>query len=50
MKIHESVFIRDLVIEKKRINYNSNVIPIKTSSSIEMTDLKYFEEVGELIY
>lgn len=44
MKIDQSAFIRDLVFEKKLINCNANVIPIKAGSLIEMGDPKDYEE------
>ena len=59
MKIHQSTFIQDLVIEKWLTNCNANVIPMKASSSIEMSDPEDYEKadlhtyqrlVGKLIY
>lgn len=59
MKIHQSVFIRDLIIEKKLTNYNANVIPMKTGLSIKMSDPKdhkkpnlytYQRLIGKLMY
>lgn len=37
MMIHQSVLIRDFVIEERLINCNANVIFIKADSSIEVT-------------
>lgn len=37
--INQSAFIRNLVIKKGLIEYNTNVIPIKTGSIIEITKL-----------
>lgn len=37
MKIDQSTFIKNFIIERERINYNANVIPIKTRSAIKMT-------------
>ena len=59
MKIHQSAFIRDLVIEERLTDCNANVIPMKAGSSIEMTDLEDYEKtdlrtyqrlVGKLMY
>ena len=45
MKIHQSVFIQDLVIKEGLTNCNANVIPMKAGSSIEMSDPEDYEEV-----
>lgn len=37
MKIDQSTFIKNFIIERERINCNANVIPIKTRSAIKMT-------------
>ena len=37
MKIDQSAFIKDLVIEEGFIDYNTNVIPIKAGSAIKMS-------------
>ena len=59
MKIYQSAFIRDLVIEERLTDYNANVIPIKAGSSIKMSDPEDYEEadlhtyqrfVGKLMY
>lgn len=59
MKIHQSAFIRDLVIEEGLTDCNANVIPMKAGSSIEMSDPEDYEEanlhtyqrlVGKLMY
>lgn len=59
MKIHQSAFIQDLVIEKRLTNCNANVIPMKAGSSIEILDLEDYEKanfhtyqklVGKLMY
>lgn len=44
IKIDQSAFIKNLVIEKRLIKYNSNIIPIKTGSTIEITDPENYEE------
>ncbi len=44
MKINQSAFIRDLVIEKGLTDCNANVIPMKAESAIEMSDLENYEE------
>lgn len=59
MKIYQSVFLKDLVIEEELTNYNTNIIPMKTSLSIKMTDAKDYKKadlhiyqrfIGKLIY
>lgn len=59
MKINQSAFIQDLVIEKRPAKYNANIILIKASSAIEMlepenykkTDLCMYQQlIGKLIY
>ena len=46
IKIHQSAFISDLVIEKGLINCNANVIPIKAGLSIKMSDPENYEEAN----
>lgn len=59
MKIHQSAFIQDLVIEEGLTDFNANVIPMKAGSFIEMLDSEDHEEadlhtyqrlVGKLMY
>lgn len=50
MKIDQSVFVQDLVIKEQLTDYNANVIPMKTSSSIDISDLKDYEEIDLYIY
>ena len=59
MKIHQSAFIRDLVIKEGLTDYNANVISIKAGLSIEILDPEDYEEadlhtyqrlVAKLIY
>ena len=50
MKIHQSAFIRDLVIKEGLTNYNANVIPIKAGSSIEMSEPEDYKEVNLHMY
>lgn len=38
IKIDQSAFIRDLIINKKFINYDINIILIKARLTIEMLD------------
>lgn len=38
MKINQSVFVQDLMIEKELINCNTKIILMKTDSSIDMSD------------
>ena len=42
IKIDQSVFVRDLIIKKKLIAYNVNIILIKPKSTNKMLDLKYY--------
>ena len=44
MKIDQSAFIKDLVIEKGFNDYNVSIILIKARSSIEMLDLDDYKE------
>lgn len=59
MKIDQSAFIQDLVIEKGLTECNANVIPMKADSAIEMSEPKDYEEadlstyqrlIGKLLY
>ena len=59
LKIDQSSFIRDLVIEKNLTNCNSNIIPMKAGSAIEMiehndyedTEIKPYQHlIGKLMY
>ena len=59
MRIDQSAFIRDFVIEEGLTKCNANVIPMKASSAIEMTEPEDYEEtnlrtyqqlVGKLMY
>ena len=44
IKINQSAFIRDFVIEKKLIDCNANVIPMKVGSAIKMNDSEDYKE------
>lgn len=44
MKIDQSAFIRDLVIEEGLIDCNANVISIKARSLIKMGDSEDYKE------
>ena len=44
MKIDQLVFIKDLVIKKRLIEYNPNVIPIKVGSAIDISKVGDYEE------
>lgn len=46
MKIDQSAFIIDLIIEEELIECNTNVIPIKAGSAIEMIKLNNDEETN----
>ena len=59
LKIDQSAFVRDLVIEEGLTNCNSNVIPMKAGSAIEMNEHDDYEEteiksyqhlIGKLMY
>lgn len=59
MKIDQSAFIRDLVIEEGLTECNANVIPMKAGSAIEMIEPDNYEEtelrkyqrlIGKLMY
>lgn len=50
MRIHQSAFIRDLVIKEGFTNCNINVILMKASSSIEMSELEDYEEADLCMY
>ncbi len=50
MRIHQSAFIRDLVLEKGLINCNANIIPIKAGLFIEMSEPEDYEEADYRIY
>ncbi len=44
MKIDQSAFIRDLVIEEGLTEFNANVIPMKVGSTTEKTEPENYEE------
>lgn len=50
IKIYQSVFVRDLVIERIFTDCNINIISIKASSCIKMTDLEHYKNVNFHIY
>lgn len=50
MKIYQSAFIWDLVIEEGLTNCNINIIPMKTSLSIEILEPEDYEEADFCIY
>ena len=45
MKIDQSAFVRDLVLEEGLTDCNANVIPMKAGSAIDMSDPEDYEEV-----
>lgn len=47
IKINQSAFIQDLVLEKRLTNCNADVIPMKAGLSIKMSDLEDYKE-GDL--
>ena len=59
MKLDQSTFIQNLVIEKNLSNYNANLVLIKANSAINMPKVKNYEEknlhknqrlIGKMIY
>lgn len=50
INIDQSAFVRDLVIEKKLTNHNTNIILMKARSSIKMTDPEDYKEANLYIY
>lgn len=46
IKIDQSAFIRDSLIEEELTSYNANVILIKAGSFINMSDLENYKEVN----
>lgn len=50
IKISQSAFIWDLVIEEGLTECNANVIPMKAGSTIEMMEPEDYEEVDLRIY
>lgn len=59
MKIDQSAFIRDLVTEENFSDCNADVVPMKSGSAIDMTDVDDYEEqdlhtyqrlIGKLMY
>lgn len=50
IKIYQLIVIQDLVIEEKLINYKANIIPIKISSSIKISDPECYEEADFYTY
>ena len=45
MKFNQMTFVRDLVIKKRFIDYNANIILIKTRSVFKILDLKNYDEI-----
>lgn len=50
MKVQQSAFVRDLVIDKGLTECNANVIQMKAGSSIEMTDPEDYEKINLYTY
>ena len=59
MKIDQSAFIWDLVMEENLYDCNANVVPIKTGSAIDISDVNAYKEkdlytyqqlIGKLMY
>lgn len=50
MKISQSAFIQDLIIEEELTECNANVILMKASSVMEMTEPKDYEEANLRTY
>lgn len=50
MKINKSIFIKNLIIEKRVIDCNANIIPIKANLLIEMGDLGNYKKTDFEMY
>ena len=59
IKINQSAFIQDLVIEENLFDCNANVVPMKIKSAINMSDVDVYKEedlhtyqqlIGKLMY
>lgn len=50
IKVYQSAFVQDLVIDERLIDYNANIIPIKAGLFIKMTDLEDYNEANLYIY
>lgn len=59
MKFNQLIFIKNLIIKEELINYNTNIIPMKARSIIEMINkddyketklYKYQQLIGKLMY
>lgn len=50
MKINQSAFIRDLIIEEGLTECNANVIPMKARSFIEMPEPNDYDETDIYTY
>lgn len=50
MKINQSIFIKDLIIEKNLNNCNANVVPIKTGFSININDADIYKKKNLYIF
>lgn len=44
MKIDQLAFIKDLIVQKRLIKCNPNVIPMKTSSAINISKVKDYKK------
>ena len=50
MKINPSIFIRDLIIKKGLIDYNSNIILLKSGLIIKITKIKGYKKIDLSVY
>lgn len=50
IKIDQTVFIRDLIIEEELIDWNVNIIPMKASSAIKMSKSDDYDKTDIYIY
>lgn len=50
IKIDQSAFIKDLNIKEDLINYNFNIIPIKTRSAIEIFEADNYNKTNIYTY
>lgn len=50
IKINQSIFIKNLVIKKKLIEYNSNVIPVIASFIIDIREVEDYKKTFFQVY
>ena len=45
MMINQSAFVKDFIIEKRLIECNTNIIPMKAGLAIKMSDLENYNKI-----